>query len=507
MPEYTGEVIPTAKEYTGQVIPLSGESPVDQIPGAEEGWKRVVPNQPEKPAAPSDPTFLGGVRNAMDTAIEPVISAGTGMAANAVAPYVAMAKGVGKGQTFQQMDKAREDIANSMTYQPRNPNAREALETVGKMVDKSKLAGLNPATAMELASVAGPASKAVGPTAVKAGKAIAESPEVDLLKQGVSKAGKAITPKIDPEVARLAGIADKMGVKVNLDMLTDNNPLKVFGKTMREIPLSGSTTEANRTAFNKAIIKTIDGDARGGKITPAVFDEAMNRHGKKIGEISSKYPISEDGKLRDVVNFQIKAIEKETPDVARVITGYIHDIESKISNGKIDGETFRKLRTELGAQMRSTTNGDLKRALSSLDEGMLDAIQENLKPDELKAFTDARHYYFNGKLIEPLVAKAATKGRGDMSPAAYSNAISSGKSRKAAIARGMGGDPVDISAIGSRFLQEPGTSNTAEKGLAYGALSGSGYLSPPTAAGIYSGANLYNRFGPWLAQKIAKNQK
>jgi hypothetical protein len=139
---------------------------------------------------------------------------------------------------------------------------------------------------------------------------------------------------------------------------------------------------------------------------------------------------------------------------------------------------------------------------------MLDAIEANLSPAELKEFTTARQNYYNGKVIEPLVAKAAVKGGGDMSPAAYANALAGSPSRKTAIAKGRGGEPVDISAVGSKFLTEPGSSNTSEKALAYSLLGGgAGLAAAPGAGGIWSAANLYNRLGPRLAKKIVEKQK
>lgn len=349
------------------------------------------------------------------------------------------------------------------------------------------------------------ALKAASGLGGKAGRALEDSGQ--MLGQGVSKLGKAFVPKIDPETAKIAKKAANMGIQVPLDMLTDNNVLKVFGRAMREIPLSGSPTSANRTAFNKSILKTIGADEKAEKVTPEVFSAAMNKHGKTIGDISARHDIVVDAALKKQVADHLAELSKETPDVAGVVKGYITDIQSRIKNDKIDGETFRKLRSQLTTQMRTTQNGDLRRALSQLDEEMLDAVQKNLSADELKQFNEARQYYANGKQIEPLVAKAAIKGQGDMSPAAYANAQVSNAARKAAVAKGKGGAPADVAQAGSKFLTEPSSSNTAEKGMIYKGLGGGlAAMHPAVAGGVYSLANLYNRFGPVIAKKLLENQ-
>lgn len=488
------------KKAKGGAAPLTLGNLESQIPGHDPQPKQAE----EAPASFMDKVMAAGDAGMSMVAGIPASVAGTG--AGIVQGFTGGKYGTPEG--VREAAQTAQDVTKKLIPEPRTDLGKKYLGNISEAAEKSGIAALPPVIGTPAMGMAGPAAKQAGQLSGRAAKAIGASPEAELLRSLPAKAKSALTPKLDPETVALAQKAEKMGIKVPPDMLTDNGFMRVFGNVVREVPLSGGATEANRMAFNRAIIKTIGGDVREGKITPKVFGEAMTKHGEKIGEISAKHPIAVDAELMAAIQGRMQSLSKETPDVARVITGYIDDIGSRIKDGKIDGETWRKLRSELGTQMRASTNGDLKRALGDLEEVMLDAVEKNLNPTELKEFTEARNYYYNGKLIEPLVAKAAVKGAGDMSPAAYATAISSGKPRKAMIASGKGGEPVDISAVGSKFLTEPNLSNAKEKAAAYGAMSAiGGGISLPAAAAALGGANLYNRLGPLIGRKMIEAQK
>ncbi len=482
------------KESKGNVTP---PKPLKLGNVAEVIPQEYAKIEPEKPSTLGEK--VGGALDAASTMFNAVPASITGQLG---ATYEALKpENYGKNtpEAQKRIDEAGERGESLFSRQPKTKKGKEYVGDIANAIEKSGIASLPPVLGGELTGISrmGKASlpqvKGAGKVAAKA---VGESPEAFAAKNLAGKVGKAVMPNLSPEDAELVRKAESLGIKVTPDMVSDNSLLQYFGKIFREVPLSGAITDKNRTAFNKAVLKTIGADSRESKINPTVFSKTMNEHGKTIGEISSRHPIQ----IRDNVKLQqesaefMKNLAKETPDVEKVIVAYMDDIKSRIKDGKIDGETFRKIRTQVGNQMRSTTNGDLRRALNDLDEMMLDAVESQLSPKELKEFTEARHYYYNGKLIEPLVAKAATKGGGYISPAAYANAISSGKSRKAQIAMGRGGEPADIAAIGSRFVPEPGNSNPIDKALAYTGL-----------ALTYPAANFYNRVTPKLTRKLAKD--
>lgn len=451
--------------------------------------QKKAPVEPEKPA-----TTLDKIKGAGDAALT-IGTAAAGALPAQVAGIVDEISGAGRGE-----DRAREFSENT-TWRPRTEEGREYLSKFGKFLDETKLAGLNPAVGIEASVLARPARAAMGSAAGRAAEAIKDSPEAHAIKAGFAKAVTALKPDIDPQTLALGIKAKEMGMAITPDMLTDNKFMRLLGQASRDVPLSGSPTPENRVAFNRAIIDAFGGDTKEKKITPQVYAAAMKEHGGTIGDLSAKYPIDKAALDAKIVEYS-NSVRNETPAVRDVVRGYLSDMDKADVDGKIDGTAFKNLRGELTTQMRGETDANLKRVMSRLDDVMLDAIQQNLSADELPKFNRARLYYSNGKTVEPLIAKAAVKGRGDMSPAALAGQVTSSGAKKHAVAMGRGGDLADIAAVGSRFMTEPGSSMTSERGLVYGGLGGSAFANPLIPAGVWGGANLYNRLGPSFSNML-----
>jgi hypothetical protein len=463
-----------------------GSNPFDKFESGAADPKYI----PDSPSRPPMPLSAGSGSFSPYGAAEAGLSVATGIPAALTGAFA----GVGGKMFGRDPNETARSVMEAMTFRPRTEKGREYLGNVGSAIDKSKLAGLGPTEAMGMSGqIAMPPRMA----ARTAGAAIADSPEMALAGRGA----QAVKSKaVDPQTAALAQKAQELGFNVPPDMLSDNKFLRILGQASRDVPLSGSPTAQNRAAFNRAIIKTFGGDEKADKLSPQVYQRAMDKHGKEIGAISDMYdvfPQDLDARLGQLQN----KIRNETPDVKGVIDGYIKDMRESMTGGTISGETWGKLRGEVTKQMRREESSSLQHALSELDDMMLDAISAKLTPDQAATFNRARRFYANGKLVGPLIGKAAAKGRGDMSPAALAQRVTSGPGAEE-YALGRRGDLGDVAAVGSRFLTEPGSSNTAERGLVYGGLGGSAWLNPALAGGIYGAANLYNRFGPALSRRM-----
>lgn len=422
---------------------------------------------------------------------EAIMSMGSGAIAAPVGATAGVLKNLtggnfGTSAGLKEADKTAESVSNALTYQPRTEGGKQTVKAIGDIGEKSKLGGMGPAEGFALAGAA--------PAAAETGRAV--------LPTVANAAKKLNIGGISPEVAELARKAQGYGIQIPPDMLQNNKIVSMLGEAMRKVPLSGAPTEGNQIAFNKALIKLIGGE--GERLTPDVFDKAMTKSGERIGEISAQTPIPMESIGPQVHQLTASIIKRETPDVSRVIMGYAEDIKDMAAKngGVIPGETFRKLNSEIGAQARRTSNGDLKHALGEFQDAMHDALEANISsPELMKDLRDARAQYRIGKTLEPLVAKSET---GDISGSSLMSAATSDKSKKAAMARGRGGDLGDLARIGQKFMKEPKSSGTAERGLAYGVLGGAGYMNPAAAAGVYGVANAYNRLGPRLSSRLVR---
>lgn len=460
------------------------DNPYAQFRTPKQPSKWVPDSTPGQPIpTPPGGGFLDKAAGLGHAGLSALSSATTGLLGRAGGALGGMAGSIATGrfgtqQGAQMAAQSAEEGAQRLTYAPTHETGRGYLESAGHMLEGSKLAGLGPTEAVALGGI--PRPPVAGSIASR------------------------MRPNLDPQTIALAQKAEELGIRIPPDKLSDNKFLRIIGEASRQVPLSGAGTKENAQAFNRAIIRTFGGDESGGKISPQVYAQAMDKHGGAIGDISAAHPVPYTPQVRSQFQEMAQAAKQfETADVAKIVGNYVDEIEKFGAAGAIDGESMRKLRTKLTGQMRRTNNGDLKYALSELDDVMLDSIQAQLSPQELAAFNQARRFYANGKTVEPLIAKAAVKGSGDMSPAALAGQVTSSGARKGAVAKGKGGDLADIAAVGSRFLTEPGSSNTAERSLAYGALGGGGFMGGlPAALGIYGGANLYNRLGPGASRMM-----
>lgn len=489
----------------------SGSRFVPDVPAPEIDKVMLIPGMPAnlpQPAAPVEKSWEQRLSEGIQGAGETLTSLATSVPATVAGSFKGLYKGLtgGKYGTPEGVREAEEEatkFAQEHTYEPRSETGKEYLSKLENFLGETKLAGLPGATGEVAALSRMPAGAVISQAKTAA------SPVVKAVKQTVGrmspaarKAASHIIPKPNAQTAALASKAHSLGIPLRPDMLTDNRIVKMIGDVLEKVPLAGAKTEQRRVAFNKAVMREIGADPEATKLTPDVFDKAISTSGKKIGDISARANIPLDSAFVSAIDSHVADAAKfETADVAKVVNNYADELRSKSVNNVIPGEAFRKLNTKIGTQIRSTTNGDLKHALSLLQEDMHDALSRNLSPADRVALADARRKYANAKTLEPLVAKST---EGDISPAGLMGVISATKSQKSALARGRGGELSDIAKVGQRFLTEQPSSGTAERSLGYGILGGGAAMHPLSAASVYALANLYNRLGAAATRKIIK---
>jgi hypothetical protein len=405
-----------------------------------------------------------------------------------------------KAKDAKALEEEGGKLAEALTYQPRTQTGQELLGTVGNAINNSGIIGLPIGPEMMAATrMAAPAARQAG-AAVKA----ATAPEVFMAKNAARKiASISMLPKVNQETAQLASRAQQFGMKLTPDMLSGNKIARITGEAAAKVPFSGAPGEANQVAFNRSLIKMIGGDEAAHAMTPDIFGDALLSNGEKIGEISGRTHIPmNDSFAQALANHVDEAAKFQTEGNANILNSYVRELQNKAAQngGVIDGTAFRTLNSKIGRQIRGTTDGDLKNTLGDLQGSMFDALQANIAhPDDLAALMDARRKYAIAKTIEPLVAKSPT---GDISPAGLMGRVTADGSGKTRMATGNGGDLGDLARVGQRFLKEPGSSNTAERGLAYTIMGGGALANLPVTAGVVTGANLYNRLSPLLANRI-----
>ena len=438
--------------------------------------------------------------------------AGLSAATGAVGGAAGQLYGIGKTLTsgkygtqagIQEGEKAGVELANKLTYQPRTQTGQQLTEGVGRALEASRLQGLPVEGGMigripEIPGAALRAGEVAGGAAKSGARAVGQ------------QAAKAL-PAVDAETAALAREAHGMGFRLTPDQVLGNKYAKAIGEAAGSVPLSGSNFKYNQGVFDRQLVNMVGGE--GEKLTRKTFNTAMNKSGKAIEDITSSHDVPFNEDLVTKLAGHVEEAQKfQTGDVEKVVRSYADEIEKKSQNGVLPGKAFRAINTKLKTQIRNTQNGDLRNALGGLQEDLLDQFTPMLSPEELTAYNNARRQYAVGKTLEPLVAKAPT---GEVSPSLLLGAVTRTQAGKSAAARGAAGDLGKLADIGQRFLKGPPSSGTAERMFAQGIPAALGGLvgagaagAPGAAAGLVGGlgaANVYNRFGPALTERMIAN--
>lgn len=435
--------------------------------------------------------------------------AGLSAATGAIGGAAGQVYGIGKTLTsgkygaqegIREGEKAGVELANKLTYKPRTQTGQQLTEAAGKAMEASRLQGLPVEGGMlaRIGEVPGAALRTGEGAANIAGKGAGA-----VGKAAGNVAAKAL-PEVDPATASLARDAHAMGFRLTPDQVIGNKYAKAIGEAAANVPLSGSNLKYNRDVFtrNVAQLAGVEGD----KLTRKAFGDATKKIGSGIGELNQKYDLPIDKSFVPQLRSEARG---QSPEVASAVNYFADRIAKETKGNNLNGTTFRRINTDLGKRIRSTGNGDLKYALSNMQDKLLDLQQAQMLPADKAQLQALRRQYATQRTIEPLVAKSPT---GDIAPSALLGAISSTKAGKAAAARGAAGDLGKLADIGQRFLKEQPSSGTAERMFAQGipaalgGLVGAGAAGAPGAAaglvGSLGAANLYNRFGPAVTSRL-----
>lgn len=399
-------------------------------------------------------------------------------------------------RTLPNFEQAYGEGANAMTYQPRTTAGKEMTSDASDFLAQHAPALIAAAPELAIAGrSAAPAARFVG-----------------------SKVAQAATPTISPAMATMVGKAADLGIDLRPDQVSPNKYLKVAGEISSNVPGSGSKTAAQQQAFNSALMKQIDPEATTTTFTRDEFAKALDKSGSTIGQIAEKAEVPLSGPMQQQLMNHLKEVSTETPEVRAVNEAWVKKIgDAGGEDGVIPGAALRKLDSQIGRQLKSTPDGDLRRTLIDLHEVMMDGLANNLGPEDMAAFKAARKQYAIGKAIEPVVAKEGYTG--NFPPAQLMARMTATKNAKQFMAAGQGGEIGDLADVG-QLLKEPRSSLTAERGmvqrilnpLAAGGLGGAAAVTHPvaTAAGAgvtYGAANLYNRLGPTLTRAMAEKSR
>jgi hypothetical protein len=306
------------------------------------------------------------------------------------------------------------------------------------------------------------------------------------------RAGGAVTNRlvgtVDPNTAALAHTArDTFGIPVGAGEISANPTVRFLNSVVNKLPGSGGGAhrEATQTAFNRSVAETFGENAE--RITPQVMARARDRIGNVFEDVANRTPtIHADPQFavdlrRTIRDAQATMTAGEVEPLIRQVQNIAGLVDPRTNT--ITGEVYQNLTrrgTPLDRAMQSQ-NPNIRGAARDIREALDDVMERSATPAAVADLRQARAEWRNLRTVEPLVAKAPT---GDISPALLQGRVNTSFKGTHGAAYGGGGDLKQLADIGQRFMKEPPSSGTAERGMLMHLLGGFGSGVAGLAAGL-----------------------
>lgn len=301
---------------------------------------------------------------------------------------------------------------------------------------------------------------------------------------------KLISPlRTPPERAAAAQVLASEGVPVTAGQKTGSKMLR-----MSESEIGGTVAEdifdTQREAFTQAALKRVGENAS--RATPDVVDNAFNRIGNEFDTLAARNAMIPDQKVAaDLTNIAVDYASTVAPGMrSPIIEKTVNDVVGLLQSGRMDGEVYKTLRSNLDRFARGTMQPEAKMAardlIQALDTGMERSILRN-NPADAGRWSKVRRQYRNMLVIEQSLAGAGEAAdAGIITPARLRQATVS-KQGKRNYVRGDG-DFAELARAGGMLLRDMPDSGTASRSAAR--------AIPNLMAGAIGGGTGYAYGGP-----------
>lgn len=316
--------------------------------------------------------------------------------------------------------------------------------------------------------------------------------------QGIANAvGRMVRPvqtTLPPSTAPLADAAQGMGINLNAAQRTGSKPLAVLDSVLDYMPFTGDKQAAlkgaQRQAWQRAVIKELGEDAD--EVTPAVMNAAKQRIGGQFNEIAARNTVKIDSNFVDTLAAaDSKLTEFSSPTAKAAIDKALNlAARAEKQGGTIPGREYQTVRSALvkaADDAFGARNSELGQTLGAIREGLDDAAEASIKPEDAAAWMKARSQW---KLLKR-VEKAADNASGNLSPKKFYNEMTRKDANAMIYGRGNQTLPT-LARVGKEFIAEQvPNSGTAQRQMWQNMLSGGGgALGLGAAAGMVPPAAL-----------------
>lgn len=340
---------------------------------------------------------------------------------------------------------------------------------------------------------------------------------------GVRMASRLLNPvtnRLTPELQRLAGVGEDLGIRFSAGDLSGSKVLQKVESVLGELPgASGGAQDAaaqKAEGFNRASMSF--SRTRGDYPTADALSTRQGQIGGDIGAIAERNSLDPNVQITrripaptvpgqppppptqsltaELADIAQQARTLKLTEVSETVRGLNRELLSHIdpTTGRIPGSFYRHFDNLLGDGIKmagpDATGSNLAGALRQVRTTVRNAFDASVSPQDADAWHQARREYANSKVTQAGMNSAGQEAAaGNLPPASLRGAVDQSLGRGS---YGAGaGDQNDLAHIGqSQLMRTPlGNSGTAIRAYLMAALTGGpaalahGDLSP-TAAGL-----------------------
>jgi hypothetical protein len=270
--------------------------------------------------------------------------------------------------------------------------------------------------------------------------AVASAPLTSAVMARLGFAPKAVNapqvqkaPPAAPNPA--AQTLQEAGVRLDQGQRTGGRFMQMLRSAVTNHPLTaGKQAEfgaAQQKDFNRAVLRSIGANAD--EATQTVMLAAKQRIGAIFNSIGSKGATFDDALQTELSTVMDDALRTVPQNSLQPVQRNVDDILNAVGkDGKINGETFIKIRSHLS---ELSDNADVGQVADRLESALISAL-ERTHPGQKKLLADAVDQWRSMRIIQTAIGKGAER---NISPLALSNAIGS-RANQAMSVYGQGGD-------------------------------------------------------------------
>jgi len=297
------------------------------------------------------------------------------LAGNVVGPITSMYEGsFGTPQGVRRAEDVARNVQQALTYQPRTQTGRDILGGFSSFMDATKLAGLNPATATELAVLGSPVfqqGKLAG--SAKLAERAAAQQETNVAKSFENAA------KIDA-----ANLAVKHGIALNPAEANPTRANRLKASMAGAENLTENLSKINEPRFTQLALQDM-GLPPNTVLNAKAFEAALDQHSGPYNRIKEIPALAAD----DAVLSEIQSLRVDRPPIggeasAKAVNKLVDEAVAKIKAGRSGSEVIadiRKLRRDANAvynaQQKSGVPDPVKIARADANKKLADSL-ENL---------------------------------------------------------------------------------------------------------------------------------